>query len=235
MHPLDTLRLHLQTGLPPRPRPLFAGLAPALLARALDAAVFSAVFSAVRLRLRALFPHRLARLPIAALSAAAAGLASTAVEAPLSLAAARARLGFARPPWRGLYAAAAVGLARDMPFEMVEFAGYEAFKAAYVAAVHRPRLRALELLAIGMATGALAAAVVAPLDVVVSRVVARPAVYGGGVVATLRKIVREEGLPGVWAGVRLQMAKEALGSALFFAVYDLLRERMGVPEEDDHR
>lgn len=168
--------------------------------------------------------------------ACAAALASTAVEAPFALAATQTRLGFARDAsaawqgaggWRGIYAGAGVGLMRDLPFEMLEFGMYETLRRGYGKVVRGRRLNAGEVLGVGMVTGAMAGMVVAPLDLVVTRVMGRPGVYKG-VVGTVRRVVREEGVGAVWKGVGLNMGKEAAGSAIFFAVYDGLREQFGV-------
>lgn len=143
------------------------------------------------------------RLPVAMACACAAALASSAVGAPFELAAAQTRLGLARDAcaawrgaggWRGMYAGAGVGLVRDIPFEMVEFGVYEVLKRGYGKAVVRGRkLNAGEMLCVGMVTGAVAGMVVAPLDMVVTRVMARPGVYKG-VVGTVRRVVRDEGV-----------------------------------------
>lgn len=244
VYPLDTLKFRAQFGQRPtahRCRLLFAGVVSGLLGQALDAGVFTATFSLLRTRLRRVFSDEKLRLPVVMAATCVAALASTVVEAPFTLAAAQTRLGIAQNArsawrrakgWRGLYAGAGVGLVRDLPFEMIEFAAYEALKRRYACLVRRRRLNAAELVGVGMVTGAIAGLVVAPLDLVVTRVLARPGVYRG-VVGTMKKVVEEEGVAAVWKGVRWKMGKEAVGSAIFFAVYDGLREHFGVGGEEE--
>lgn len=215
--PLHTWKTHSQLRAPPLYKP-FAAAFPAAALASLDTLAFVAFYRLARAALSdAPPPHA------AVLSGAAACAAATALTAPLELAVVRIRAGRALGVGpalrgaRGLYAGAGATLARDLPFDALEFAVFEALQRLGRRAGWREGVR--ESFVFGCVTGALVGAAVAPMDLVVSRVLAEPGVYRG-VVGCVKRVMREEGVRGMLKGVREKMVTEALSSGLFFGVYE---------------
>lgn len=216
VYPLDTCRTIAQTGnVAVATRGLLAGLPTGLVGSAVDAFFFSLVYDASR---------RLHPGPFAAgMAAAFAAVISSLAAAPFQLARDRVRLGLASHAmtawhnaassggWQALFAGARPAVVRDVPLCAMEFATHAALIT-----------RAPQLIA-GLMTGVVVGVFRAPLDLAVTRVVANPRRYRG-VVGTLTRVVREEGAMTLLAGMRPMICKEMISSALFFAIYDALRE-----------
>lgn len=240
LSPLDTWKVVAQASPAHKAGPahVFTGVRVAVLGSVLDAAVFTATYSIIQSKLLERIPHDKARTPVAIVSASIASICSTIIESPFTLLAYRLRLGLqknvaaaytaavaAPAGWRGLYVGAGARLAKDLPFDALEFATYQALKRVYIFVRKENKLTSAELLALGMLTGATVGAVVAPLDLVATRIVADPVRYRG-VVRCLRTVAAEEGLGAVFGGIKQKIGREAASSAIFFPIYDMLRERM---------
>lgn len=130
---------------------------------------------------------------------------------------------------KGLYAGAKEGLARDLPFEAMEFGTYESVQRVWKRIRGGRELGGMQRLVCGMVTGAVVGALLAPLDLVATRCVADPQRYRG-VVSTMGRVVREEGVLTIFRGGAQKVGREAISSALFFAIYDGLR---GAEERDE--
>lgn len=207
-----------------------------MVGQALDAAVFTGVFAALRNGLERRVGSQF-RDGVTVLAAGGASVVSAVVETPFAVMRERRRLGVAAGGLlrgvgvRGLWKGAWAGLVRDLPFEVMEFGLYEFLKGRW-AKVRGRKLGAGELVMVGMLTGAAAGGVIAPIDLVATRVLAQPGRYGG-VWRGLRAVVREEGGVGLFKGIGLKVGKEAAGSGLFFAVYDSMRTILGERSDDD--
>jgi solute carrier family 25 (mitochondrial thiamine pyrophosphate transporter), member 19 len=93
-------------------------------------------------------------------------------------------------------------------------------------------LTARDNLFLGVMTGALVGAAVAPLDLVVTRVLVNPTRYSG-LVASVRTIAREEGFRGLFAGSLQKLSREAAASGLFFTCYEGALAKLGISDDDD--
>lgn len=171
---------------------------------------------------------------ITMMAAGGASVVSAVVETPFAVLRERRRIGVVGGLLRGvgvtgLWKGACAALVRDLPFEVMEFGLYEILKAKWGKG---RKLCVSEMVLLGMVTGAIAGGVVAPVDLVVTRVLAQPGRYGG-VWRGLTSVVRNEGKRGLFRGVGLKMGKEAASSGLFFAVYDSMRAMMGEGKDHD--
>lgn len=163
--------------------------------------------------------------------------------------------------WKGLYVGVIPTIVRDLPFDALEFAVFEAFQRGLCSArrrraasqscgtasksISQPQLSnasppknfapsslsSLDHLALGMLTGAVVGAAVAPLDLVVTRILVNPSRYSG-LLASLRTIVREEGCRGLFAGAVQKVAREAFASGLFFTCYEGVLSKFGIVDDD---
>lgn len=230
-----------------RLRRAFAGAGAGVLASAFDAFVFTLVYEGVRLlhkryinqisngQNRRRHTHSAVLADFCA--GAIASVASAAVDAPFALARDRIRLGLqpglraawsdvahsTGAGWRAVYVGAVPALVRDMPAEAIEFSAYDGLKRALFSR-HQTQPGAAARVVLGAVAGALMGVVCAPLDLAVTRIVAKPAAYNKGVLGTLVKVAREEG--GARATFRAmphRACREAFSSALFFAIYDGLK------------
>ncbi|CAN8065601.1 unnamed protein product [Agarophyton chilense] len=247
LYPLDTLRTRLHVTTKAQCGKLFAGLGAGLPGCFADAAVFSFVFAALRgcapncddsgngdhdvVASSVHVDKPVRRGARAAIAAGVAALASTVVETPFLVARDRVRLGHAPhalAAWhtalrargvRGLYTGAMESFTRDAPLEMAQFGTFELLRCAMARAQGKKHLNGGETMAVALVSGAMVGAALAPLDVVVTRVVASPARYCG-VVRTARALVREEGVGVLFRGARFKVLREALSSALFFPLFE---------------
>lgn len=207
------------------------------------------------------------------LAGAGASVFSILMSAPIDLVRERLRSGQFRSPltalravasgpksWKALYVGVIPTMVRDLPFDALEFAVFEAFERALCTARRRAAalrhsdsrqvsvaglplksvatkgisirpLSSFDHLALGMLTGAVVGAAVAPLDLVVTRILVNPARYSG-LMASLRTIVREEGSRGLFAGAAQKVAREAFASGLFFTCYQGVLSKFGIVDDD---
>jgi Mitochondrial carrier protein len=157
--------------------------------------------------------------------------------------------------WRGLYVGVVPTIIRDLPFDTFEFMVFETMEArlglrrqrkwlaelrkcpdahggALPPANSKLLLRPIDNLLMGMLTGALVGAIVAPLDLIVTRVLVNPARYKS-MLSSIRTIAREEGTRGLLAGTVQKCLRESAASGIFFAASSSLLGAFGIPDSDD--
>jgi solute carrier family 25 S-adenosylmethionine transporter 26 len=130
---------------------------------------------------------------------------------------------------RGLYAGYFSTVLREIPFDAIEFALYEALKARLSA--HRRRDLVLwENAALGSVAGGVAAALTTPLDVIKTRLMTQTRTAAAdrytGVVDAFVRIRREEGPGALLAGIRPRVAWISLGGAIFIGSFEELKRRL---------
>ncbi|KAF0715636.1 Aste57867_3263 [Aphanomyces stellatus] len=138
---------------------------------------------------------------------------------------------------RGLYRGCLTGLVGAMPFEGIQFACYEHGKT--VAVLHRlpvwrwppakTSLDSWDHLALGSLSGAVAQLVVYPLDTVKKRLQLQEVspqfqVRYLGILDCMAKIVRDEGIRGLYRGSLPNLVRLVPYSAVMFASYESLKE-----------
>eukprot|EP00578_Thalassiosira_sp_NH16_P009399 CAMPEP_0181124418 /NCGR_PEP_ID=MMETSP1071-20121207/26472_1 /TAXON_ID=35127 /ORGANISM="Thalassiosira sp., Strain NH16" /LENGTH=357 /DNA_ID=CAMNT_0023209725 /DNA_START=1 /DNA_END=1074 /DNA_ORIENTATION=+ len=136
----------------------------------------------------------------------------------------------------GFYQGFTGGLARDVPFRVAQLTTFEVTKSLYLRAkcsrsssdeAGSISLSAIEAAICGAAAGSFSAAITNPLDRIKTLMMTDTTnAYGGSVVACASKIVGDEGLGGLFAGVVPRVAYIAPSVCIFFVVYELAQQRM---------
>lgn len=143
-----------------------------------------------------------------------AGVASSAGAAARSILADRGL--------RGFYQGVGPCLSRDVPFRIVQFALFEAWKDAYAERIGRP-VSPMENLLLGAAAGTSAAAMTTPLDVVRTRMMAQtvgaPGAFKNGFECMARTIA-SEGPSAMFRGLAPRCMLIGPSSAIFFLAYE---------------
>lgn len=140
---------------------------------------------------------------------------------------------------RGLYRGWRSLLVREIPFDVLEFPMYEAFKSGW-ARLKGAELHPWESALCGSLAGGIAAGVTTPLDVVKTRLMTqasrgaggagaatvnggKPPTYYRGVFDALGRITRDEGLSALFGGVVPRVLWISLGGAIFFGGYEFTK------------
>lgn len=120
-------------------------------------------------------------------------------------------------------------VAREIPFSMIQFPLWEGSKARLSASLDRP-LWPWESAACGSASGAFAAAVTTPLDVVKTRLMLGADAGGKpyhGMVQTFKRIHAEEGAAKLLSGIVPRVFWIGIGGFVFFGAYESARVALG--------
>lgn len=245
--PIDTVKTRLQAArgnvhAPARAAGLYAGLGANTAGSFLSAGAFFAVYETCK---RAAGPE----VPAGAApfvhmgSAAVADLGAVAFRVPFELIKQRLQAGqhrstaeAARHIYRtagaaGFYTGFVPTLVREIPFDALEFALYEAIRAAYLRRSGRDRPGGLESAALGAVAGGTAGGATTPLDVVKTRMMTQTAARGDprhytGMRDCATRIIREEGAAVLFRGSAARVAWISLGGSVFFGVYEKVRHTL---------
>jgi len=128
-------------------------------------------------------------------------------------------------------------LARDLPFDAIEFVGYEQIRILYLATVASAaagstvgQLTGLENSLLGAVAGGLTGALTTPLDTVRARTMNEAGTGEAskrGVVKTAQLIFQEQGVRGLFAGVGPRSLWLALGGTVFFSSLEAVKSALG--------
>ncbi|KAK5079632.1 S-adenosylmethionine transporter [Lithohypha guttulata] len=130
---------------------------------------------------------------------------------------------------RELYRGGAVTVVREIPFTILQFTMWEVGKGAWSERVGRERgvVTAGESAVLGSASGAVAAGLTTPLDVLKTRIMLERREEGAqrrkGAVGVVRQIAREEGWRGFFRGV----GWISTGGAIFLGTYQWASNTLG--------
>lgn len=131
---------------------------------------------------------------------------------------------------------------REIPFTIVQFSLWEAFKAAYSARQHRLTGRtegvvyAGEGAVAGSIAGAIAAGLTTPLDVLKTRIMLERRESGHsvrkrrGAIGLVRQIAQEEGARGFFRGFVPRVGWISTGGAIFLGTYQWTWNMLGSPK-----
>lgn len=125
-------------------------------------------------------------------------------------------------------------LAREIPFDALQFALYEWLKRSWAArkGPHAP-LTLTDNMVVGCVSGGATAVLTTPLDVVKTRLMTQaagaPDAYRG-MVHGLQRICAEEGAARLFAGAVPRMLWISLGGAIFFGTFEEARRRLSSSE-----
>lgn len=122
----------------------------------------------------------------------------------------------------GLYRGYGITLFREIPFAMIQFPLYEKFKVAWAEQQDSP-CTPLQAAACGSGSGAIAAAVTTPLDVLKTRHMLGFDQNGNayaGLLDVLRKTLHAEGQAALWKGIQPRVMWITIGGFVFFGAYE---------------
>lgn len=245
-YPIDTLKTRLQArssaASPPASSRLYAGIGANTAGSFLSAGAFFAVYEVVKRRLEPAAPSAAAPL-VHMGSAAVADLGACAFRVPFELIKQRLQAGQHRSTaeaavhiWRtrgaaGFYTGFVPTLMREVPFDAVEFALYEALRAGYLRRTGGERPNGPESMALGAVAGGAAGAATTPLDVIKTRLMTQTAAPGhpdhyAGMRDCAARIWREEGPRALFRGASARVAWISLGGSVFFGVYEKARQAL---------
>lgn len=122
----------------------------------------------------------------------------------------------------------------DVPFRVAQLTTFEVTKNLYIRAKRRQSaadvdvsLSSLEAAICGAAAGSFSAAITNPLDRIKTLMMTDVTnAYGGSVMACASKILKDDGLGGLFAGVVPRVAYIAPSVCIFFVTYELVQQKM---------
>ena len=123
---------------------------------------------------------------------------------------------------RGFYTGYFTTVMRELPFAAIQFPLWEKLKVSWAQRCDRP-IFAYESALCGSVSGAFAAAVTTPLDVIKTRLmlgVDAKGVQYEGTLSTARRIVSDEGASALMRGVESRVAWIGIGGFVFFYAYE---------------
>lgn len=198
-------------------------------------------FQTLKKRLSKQFPNR-SRDIVVASSAAVGDVAASLVRVPCEVLKQRLQLSVypsfkhafqaaVHSPLSKIYAGLGAQLARDVPYAAVEFVVYENLKARLKSDERFAKRARAHSLMVGGVSGAVAALVSNPMDVVKTRLMtqtATSAVRYRSVAHAFSSVARQEGVRAFAKGIAPRIAAKTLQSALFFAAYEKVKSTLAV-------
>ena len=127
----------------------------------------------------------------------------------------------------------------DVPFRVAQLTTFEVTKSLYIrakkskaASDDKLELSPFEAAMCGAAAGSFSAAITNPLDRIKTLMMTDTTnAYGGSVLACATKILKDDGLPGLFAGVVPRVAYIAPSVVIFFVTYELVQQKMSKPSD----
>lgn len=140
-----------------------------------------------------------------------------------------------------LYRGGGITIMREIPFTIIQFSLWEYFKRGY--SERKTRLEArkdgmvttAESAVFGSLSGAVAAGLTTPLDVLKTRImIARRAERGKqGMMAVAREVQAQDGMRGFFRGFVPRVGWISTGGAIFLGSYQWAMHQLGTGKEDD--
>ena len=126
---------------------------------------------------------------------------------------------------RGFFAGYLATVARDIPFDMMQFAIYEGTRSFILESQDGP-LSSMENCGCGCTAGTVAAGITTPIDVVKTRMMTQGASADRieSITKGLYRIGGEEGLQGLWRGVAARCLYNGLGGMVMFGMFETVRQ-----------
>lgn len=132
----------------------------------------------------------------------------------------------------GLYAGYSATLLRNLPAGVLSYSSFEYLKAAVLSKTKKANLEPFQSVCCGALAGAISASLTTPLDVVKTRLMtqvhgevtnkAAAAMYGG-IAATVKQILKEEGWVGFTRGIGPRVLHSACFSAIGYFAFETAR------------
>lgn len=233
LYPLDTLKVVVQAGGKRSWKGLWKGFRVALPWTGVDAGVFAGVLVSVRMMME----RRGLRNVGDWVAGGVAAVVSHAWFSPVEVVRDRMRVGGGcwkevvggvmekgvGDFWKG----AGGRLLRDVPFEVMEFGGFE--WGLRLVEGWKGKVGRGEVAALGALVGGVTGLLISPIEFGVTRVVCNG---GGDVKTVIGNILKERGWKSVFSATKEVVLRESIASGLYFFVYDSLRN-FGVSTDDN--
>jgi solute carrier family 25 (mitochondrial S-adenosylmethionine transporter), member 26 len=124
----------------------------------------------------------------------------------------------------GLYRGYGITLFREIPFAMIQFPFYEWLKVEWSEQRNQGiPVSALQSATCGSVSGAVAAAITTPLDVIKTRLMLgadREGRVYHGVVDVFRRTIQADGQSALWSGIQPRVLWITMGGFVFFGAYE---------------
>ena len=252
IHPLDTMKVRMQTGTPAQPPPagraamtlrrgarelggLYKGVVGAATGAGIIIGAYFAFYSTTKRFLREQAPH-MGEGSTAFVAGATAALGSSVVKVPLAVCIRSVQAGVYRNVFhaaesivgaagvRGLFTGFVPTILEDVPDMAVKFAVYETLRKLHGKMNEGRPANIAEDLAMGGFAGAAAAAATTPLDVV-KTIMMCSASSRPSITSAAKKIMSEgKGLGPFFRGVGPRALSNGLNSAIFFCFFEAIRQ-----------
>lgn len=126
----------------------------------------------------------------------------------------------------GLYRGYGITLFREIPFAFIQFPLYESFKSSWAKYQSIQDVSPFQAACCGSVSGAIAASVTTPLDVIKTRLMigkdANGVVYKNAM-DVARRVVKDEGSKTLWKGIEPRVMWISIGGFVFFGAYEEFR------------
>jgi len=237
LFPLDTIKTRLQSqqgfwaagGF----KRIYAGLGPAAVGSAPNAAVFFCTYDSVkRYAISSLGYKDTAQVHMAA--ATTGEVMACLIRVPVEIVKQRRQASAANTSLeivrntlkteglRGFYRGYLTTVAREIPFSLIQFPLWE-FLKKQLSEVKGAPIKPLEASLCGAVAGGFSAAVTTPLDVAKTRIMLATAGSADAklnTISVMQVVVKEKGMSGLFAGVTPRVTWISIGGAVFFGVYE---------------
>lgn len=239
------------------PAGLYLGIIPTLAGSSVSTALYFGMYELAKQKLSSNFPRawqkRRTRVPMTAVSAACGNVASSIVFVPKEVV--KQRLQYSGQ--KGMYITVGrtvhelftkgggipafyrgykATLLRNIPSAMIRFAAYEELKMIIKRIAEKGnknnnnKLEAHHLVLAGSMAGALSSACTTPMDVVKTRLATGIIAPGTSLPSAFSTIIKRDGVPGLFVGIRPRMLWSALFAAVGFTSYEICKALLtGMP------
>lgn len=240
LYPLDTIKTRLQSsqgfvkagGF----RNIYAGLGPAALGSAPNAALFFCTYEITKSVLSPVATSEASQSLVHMLAASLGEVTACLVRVPVEVIKQRRQANskgassltlfnnvLKNEGFKGLYRGYLTTVFREIPFSFLQFPLWEFLKSRW-ASSQKEQLKPWQSSCCGAVAGAISAAVTTPLDVAKTRIMLADSnseiANRAGTVFTLREVFKNQGMKGLFSGVVPRVLWISIGGAVFFGVYE---------------
>ncbi|KAF8819545.1 mitochondrial carrier superfamily protein [Cardiosporidium cionae] len=237
LFPLDAIKTRMQARATnvTSTRSLYAGINSTMLGSFPSAAAFFCSYEAAKVHLSQNYSHQLSLPCIHVASASIAELCACAIRVPFEVVKQQMQVGlhatlrdttraiYAQQGLRGFFIGYGSTVAREIPFDGLEFALWEQFKALYAENSNSPPslLSPFVSACCGSIAGGIAAAVTTPLDVAKTRLMTQGNnLEYSGLWDCLASIWKHEGPSKLFLGIGPRVCWISLGGFVFFGSFE---------------
>jgi len=241
LFPLDTIKTRLQAeggfwksgGF----KGMYSGLFSAAIGSAPTAALFFVSYESTKKLFRSTVPFKRLEPVGHMLSASVGEVCACILRVPVEVVKQRAQTDKKRTSlqifkqtlnsegFRGFYRGYSSTVMREVPFSAIQFPLWEFFKSRVSQKTHEP-ITALQSSLCGAVAGGISAGLTTPLDVAKTRIILAEkgsSTAKGNIVFVMKKVARENGYRGLFAGIGPRVLWISIGGSIFLGVYEQVK------------